>query len=120
MQLIGISNRESGWLAANFLPNSLEMEGTQPPVVASNADNFKCEKSLDCFTNPVPVDSTCRIKIFKNKPSLFYLFTSPFIGAHTLNERDGKWIQLIGLVSFVHNGQWNSESKPFQVTNLKN
>lgn len=48
-----------------------------------------------------------------------YLLQSPFIGAHTFNEGDGKGVQLVGLVSLVDNSQGYAEAQILQVANLK-
>ena len=40
---------------------------------------------------------------FFKTPFMSYLFTCSFVSAHTFNERDGKGIKLIGLMSLVHN-----------------
>ena len=42
-----------------------------------------------------------------------YLFTCCFIRSNTLDQGDGKWIKLVGLMSFVNDGERNTESQPF-------
>lgn len=49
---------------------------------------------------------------------LLDLLTSAFVGAHTLNQGDGKWVKLVSLVSFVDDGQWNAEAQPLEVADL--
>lgn len=47
-----------------------------------------------------------------------YLFQCLVICAHTFSEGDSKGIQLVGLMSFVDIGQWNTKSKPAQISHL--
>lgn len=49
---------------------------------------------------------------------LLHLLTSALIGAHALNQRDGKWVQLVSLVGFVDDGQRNTEAQPLEVADL--
>lgn len=49
---------------------------------------------------------------------LLHLLTSALIGAHTLNQRDGEWVQLVSLVGFVYDGQRYPETQPLQVANF--
>ena len=50
--------------------------------------------------------------------SKYYLFTGPLISTNTFNKWDGKRVELIGLMGFVHYGKRDSKSQPLQVTNL--
>ena len=49
---------------------------------------------------------------------LIYLLKSAFIGADAFNERHGKRIELIGLMSFVDNGQRHAEVEDLQVAHF--
>lgn len=49
---------------------------------------------------------------------LLHLLTSALISAHALDQRDGKRIQLVGLVGFVDDGQRDTEAQPLEVADL--
>ena len=63
------------------------------------------------------IETIEKILIIKTS-SKYYLFTGPLISTNTFNKRDGKRVELIGLMGFVHDGKRNSKSQPLQVTNL--
>lgn len=50
--------------------------------------------------------------------SLLDLFASALVGAHALDQRDGKRVKLVGLVGFVDDGQWDAEAQPLEVAHL--
>lgn len=47
-----------------------------------------------------------------------HLLTSALICADTLNQRDGKRVQLVSLVGLVDNGQRDAETQPLEVADL--
>ena len=46
----------------------------------------------------------------KKHETLTHLVQSSFISSNTFNQRNSEWINLICLMSFVDNRQWNSEA----------
>ncbi|CAN7979468.1 unnamed protein product, partial [Ixodes pacificus] len=48
-----------------------------------------------------------------------HLFTGPLVRADALDERDGKRVELVGLVRLVHNGQGHAEAHPLEVAHLE-
>jgi len=47
------------------------------------------------------------------------LIAGAFVRAHTLNEGDGEWVELVGVVGLVDDSQRHSQSQPLEVTHLR-
>lgn len=47
-----------------------------------------------------------------------YLLQRAFVGTNTFNQRNGEWIQLIGLVSLVDNRQRNAEVQDLEIADF--
>lgn len=101
--------------AIRFWTSFLSPATSKTMVILASIWNFKTtveEKNLQLF------QTALKMPLSKYCDFYSYLFQSSLVGLHALYQRNSKWIELVSLVSFVDNGQGNSESEPSQIPHL--
>jgi len=79
---------------------------------------LKLAKRLELCAVTVKSSNNTIYRNHKKEKSDAYLLQRSFIGANALNQRNSERIELIGLVSFVDDGQWNAEVEVLEIANL--